>query len=360
MEVREHFYSDDPSRGPVDGKTTLAGVDYFFLGNGLVQAAVQVAPAEGATAVGLLIMDPERFGPKRAALTFDEAGGLARTAVSLSAGGRVHRAGGPRVRARWAAGGADPRVEVEWRSGGYRVTELFFVPDLRSARVMRRVTVSRTAAAPSRVRIETGAGGRTVATDLVLRAGRPQSVFLEYRLSRRGASPSVGLRPVDGPGEPAGTAAYWDATASFSSSDRVLDRFFAAAKTQLRAAVSASGRLDGGIWQYNLEWVRDQSLIALALAMSGQAALARTMFSRLLTELLDGRGATMDSGRFRPWQESEFDQNGVLLFALGSYLDWTGDRDLIADNWRRIERAAAFPLRPGFRHGPSGLLTNRR
>lgn len=26
MEVQEHFYSDDPSRGPVDGKTTLRGV----------------------------------------------------------------------------------------------------------------------------------------------------------------------------------------------------------------------------------------------------------------------------------------------------------------------------------------------
>ena len=29
METQEHFYSDDPSRGPVDGKTTLGGVDYF-------------------------------------------------------------------------------------------------------------------------------------------------------------------------------------------------------------------------------------------------------------------------------------------------------------------------------------------
>jgi hypothetical protein len=59
MEVAEHFYADDPSRGPVDGKTTLEGVDYFFLGNGLVQAAVQVTPAAGATPVGLLVMDPE-------------------------------------------------------------------------------------------------------------------------------------------------------------------------------------------------------------------------------------------------------------------------------------------------------------
>ena len=37
MEVKEHFYSDDPSRGPADGKTTLDGVEYFFLGNGRIQ-----------------------------------------------------------------------------------------------------------------------------------------------------------------------------------------------------------------------------------------------------------------------------------------------------------------------------------
>ncbi len=86
METEEHFYADDPSRGPADGKTTLEGVDYFFLGNGRIQAAVQVTRAEGATPVGLLIMDPERFGPKRAALTFDGSAGIAGTAVSILIG----------------------------------------------------------------------------------------------------------------------------------------------------------------------------------------------------------------------------------------------------------------------------------
>jgi hypothetical protein len=33
MEVAEHFYTDDPAQGPPDAKTTLDGVDYFFLGN---------------------------------------------------------------------------------------------------------------------------------------------------------------------------------------------------------------------------------------------------------------------------------------------------------------------------------------
>jgi len=360
MDVREHFYADDPSRGPLDGKTTLEGVDYFFLGNGLIQAAVQVAPAEGATPVGLLVMDPERLGPKRAALTFDGQAGLAATALSLTDGTGAYAARGSSVKARWLPQSDDPVVEVAWRSGPYRVLEHFFCPDARSARVFRRVTVSRSAPGASRIRLRAGLAGRPAEAGLSLRAGASRSVTFEYRLTRRAGRASVDARIADGRRGPAGCSSVWADTAFCRFSDPLLDRFFAAAKFQLRAAVSASGRLDGSIWQYNLEWVRDQAFIAMALAMCGQAAAARTMLARLLTDFVSNEGATMDSSRFRPWQESEFDQNGVLLFALASYLDWTGDRDLIGEHWKRIERTADFPLRPEFRHGPSGLLSNRR
>jgi hypothetical protein len=360
MEVREHFYADDPSRGPIDAKTTLEGVDYFFLGNGRIQAAVQVTPAEGATPAGLLVMDPERLGAKRAALTFDGALGLAPTAVSLIVRGTAHSARGGCVRARWLPGSVDPRVEVAWSGGRCRVTELFLCPDGRSARLLRRVTVSGPSSGPARVRLRTAAGRQAAEAALSLRHGVPKSAVFEYRLVRRGGRSSVAVRVVDDPGPVAGPGTAWAGAAACRFHDPLLDRFFAAAKFQLRAAVSSSGRLDGGVWQYNLEWVRDQAFIALALAMSGQAAVGRTMFARLLDEFIDDRGAAMDSSRFRPWEESEFDQNGVLLFALASYLDWTGDRGLVEDNWRKIELAADFPLRPAFRHGASGLLSNRR
>ena len=360
MEVAEHFYADDPARGPVDGKTTLDGVDYFFLGNGLIQAAVQVTPAEGATPVGLLVMDPERLGPKRAALTFDAGTGLRRTSLTLDDGRAVHAAQGSSVRARWVPRSADPRVEVAWRSGDLRVTEVFHCPDLGSPRLLRHVLVARSGKGASRVQLATGVRDRTIDAPLVIRAGAPASATLEYRLVRRGARPSVSVRLVEDPAEGRAPVPYWADAAFCRSSDPVLERFFAAAKFQLRAAVAASGRLDGSIWQYNLEWVRDQSFIAMALVLSGQTSLARTMLARLLTDFVSDEGATADSSRFRPWQESEFDQNGVLLFALGSYLDWTGDRSLIEDHWKRIELAADFPLRPEFRHAPSGLLANRR
>jgi hypothetical protein len=360
MEVAEHFYADDPSRGPVDSKTTLQGADYFFLGNGLIQAAVQVTLAEGATPAGLLVMDPEKLGPKRAALTFDPRDGIARTAMTLVEGRAVHAACGAGVRAGWLPRAAGPRVEVVWRSGGYRVRELFSCPDTDKARLLRRVTVSRSGPGRSAVKLRTGVAGREVEAELSLRPGAPGSAVFEYRLVRRGGCASVAVRTIDDPGERSSADFYWAGTALCRFSDPLLERFFAAAKFQLRAAVAWSGRLDGSVWQYNLEWVRDQSFIALALAMSGQASLARTMFRRLLAEFVDAEGATQDSSRFRPWPESEFDQNGVLLFALGAYVDWTGDRGLVEDHWRTIERVADFPLRPEFRHGPSGLLANRR
>src|SRR5512139_1499317 len=134
MDVREHFYADDPSRGPLDGKTTLEGVDYFFLGNGSIQAAVQVTPAEGATPVGLLVMDPERLGPKRAALTFDGRAGLSATALSLTDGTGAYAARGSSVGARWLPRSEEPVVEIAWRGGPYRVIECFFCADAGSAR----------------------------------------------------------------------------------------------------------------------------------------------------------------------------------------------------------------------------------
>ena len=360
MEVQEHFYADDPARGPADGKTTLRDVEYFFLGNGLIQAAVQVAPAGNATPVGLLIMDPDRLGPKRAALSFDRDAGIAATALSITDRGAVHAARAGSARARWLRGSRDPRVEVVWRSGRYHVTELFFCPDMKKARLLRLVTVTRSGGGASKVRLKTGLKGRTIDTGLTFRGRAAAPVVFEYRLAKRDGRAEVRVGLGSDPGARTPAAAYWETTAACSFHDPLLDRFFEASKFQLRAAVAASGRLDGGIWQYNLEWVRDQALIAVALAMSGQPEPARTILARLLADFVSEEGATLDSSRLRPLEESEVDQNGVLLFALESYLDWTGDEDLIRTCWDRIEKVAAFPLRREFRHVPSGLLVNRR
>jgi len=45
IDVQEHFYDDDPKKGHPDVRTRLKDVSYFFLGNELIQAAVQIAPS---------------------------------------------------------------------------------------------------------------------------------------------------------------------------------------------------------------------------------------------------------------------------------------------------------------------------
>ena len=90
MDVKEHFYTDDPQRGPADVKTALPGVEYFFIGNGHIQAAVQWDQSGEGTALALLVMHPCRFGPKRAALTFDPDVGLRTTMIRLRSDGESH------------------------------------------------------------------------------------------------------------------------------------------------------------------------------------------------------------------------------------------------------------------------------
>ena len=135
---------------------------------------------------------------------------------------------------------------------------------------------------------------------------------------------------------------------------------FRASRAQLPAAVSARGRLDGSIWQYNREWVRDQAFVALALTQLGARPLAATILRRLATEFVTPEGATLDSSEVRSRDDVELDQNGVLLYALGEHVAWTGDLALVADIWDRIVAIAEYPLRPEFRHEPSGMLSGSR
>jgi GH15 family glucan-1,4-alpha-glucosidase len=118
--------------------------------------------------------------------------------------------------------------------------------------------------------------------------------------------------------------------------------------------------MDGSIWQYNLEWVRDQAMVIKSLVMLGDFETSRTMLTRLFTEFVTDDGDTIDSGKTRPVEEIELDQNGALLHALKTYVDWSGDRSIVKELWSKIRATAEFPLKQVFRHEPSGLMHNRR
>ncbi|MBN2206805.1 MAG: hypothetical protein JW742_05325 [Candidatus Aminicenantes bacterium] len=360
MDVKEHVYADDPGCGHPDVRTDSAGTEYGFLGNGLIQAAVQISSDRAATPLGLLLMDPEVLGPKRSALSLDKARGLTATAVTIVAGRtRVGPTHG-RIRARWTEAGGLPAFEASWSAGDWRVTEAFQCPDRKTPRLIRTIRVRNASSAGRRLRVETGLLSKTLGRTLRVGAGEERVLLVAYALAGRSPRREARCAWTDSAVPAPSALRYWNGAARIAFHHARLDRLLAAARHQLPSVVARSGKVDGGIWQYNLEWVRDQALMAEALVSLGFASTGRTMLGRILGRSVSADGATFDSGRLRPPEESEFDQNGVLLSALDAYASWTGDLAFLRSWWPRIRALAEYPLQPAFRDPASGLLHNRR
>ena len=358
IDVKEHIYHDDPNIGHPDVRTELKNAAYFFLGNGLIQAAVQAAPGGDGTPVGLLIMDPERLRKKREALTMDERTGLDRTAVRIAEDGRLHRAEAGAFAAAWVEGRPVPTVGVRWLTAALAVEENFFCPDVSSPILAREVAITNRTKRRLRLRVETGVRAHLLEKSFSLEAGASKTISLHYVLcpERDEVMPAFGRKTASDKS----AAAFWGGLTRLSFGHKLLDRFFEASRAQLPAVISRAGRLDGAVWQYNREWLRDQAVVALALTMLGAHDRARTMFHRLLDKFVTAEGDTVDSSERRAPDEVELDQNGFLLYTLKDYVLWTGDREIVRKHWPKIVAAAEFPLREIFRHPASGLLANRR
>jgi hypothetical protein len=357
IEFSEHFYDDDPTDGHPDVRTRLADVSYFFLGNGRIQAAVQVVPAGEGTPLGLLVMDPDRLLKKREAAGFDPVRGLAGTLVRVETDEGEWRPRAGHVTATWDEWDGVPAVRASWQAGSFEVRETFFCPDRGTPRLARHVAVRDRSGRDTHASIRTNVKDSLAEVRLTIPASGEAVAGFLYVLDAQGATVRVEATCVTPDAEARG---YWNTTSRVSFGDALLDRVFRASLVQLPALVSSRGRMDGSLWQYTREWVRDQALNAVSLAMAGHCAIARTILQRLLAEFVTAEGATIDSGETRGHDEVELDQNGVLVYALHEYLRWTGDRALIEANWERIAAVMDYPLRPEFRHAPSGLLWNTR
>jgi hypothetical protein len=369
MEIEEHFYTDDPSIGHPDVRTRHPDTDYFFLGNGFIHAAVQVCRSGEATPIGLLLMNPDRLGPKRAALTCDPESGLENTMVSVRVGGSHFHPDPKNLHAEWEEPDGVPTVRVSWASGPVRVVERFFCPHHTRPHVARQVEVRLVEAShgdpgQKSIIIEVGfASPREVtfhpSDDRMVTATLIHEVRLPDDPKGEGR-PTVATWWAEDPGPSQEATDYWAGLTTFRSGDPDLDHLFQAARNHLPTAVDHQGRMDGSIWQYNLEWVRDQAHVAEALVRLGELEKARTMLARLLDQFVSPDGDTVDSGRRRPASDVELDQNGELLTALGTYVDWTGDLGLVESRWEKLRSLASFPFSYEFAHSPSGLLHNRR
>jgi hypothetical protein len=358
VDVAEHVYDDDPGSGHPDVRTRLAGANYFLLGNGLIQAAIQHAPRGEGTPLGLLIMDPDRLRRKRDALTMQPGSGLGTSVVHLVTATSDVSPSANALTVAWQTDAPVPSVVASWGGRGFTVQERFYCPSASRARLAREVTISNRATEPQVGWVRTGPAGSGVMPRFSVKPGARTRVWLVYDLDAAASAVRITVAatdPVD-----AEARAGWADLADVRFDEPVLDHLFRASRAQLPAAVSASGRMDGSIWQYNREWVRDQALIALALTQLGARTLAATILRRLATEFVTAEGATLDSSEVRGRDDVELDQNGVLLHVLAEYASWTGDIGLVGDLWDRITAIAEYPLRPEFRHGPSGLLSGSR
>jgi hypothetical protein len=357
IDFSEHVYDDDPRRGHPDVRTRLENAAYFFLGNGLVQGAVQFAPAGEGTPLALLVMDPERLGKKRDALSFDPTSGLEATSLRLAASGREGAARPDQLRVEWATHHGVPAVLARWCWNEHEVHELFYCADRTTARLVRRVTLGATRS-QREVRLRTGVRDRMIERRLSIPPRAEAHTWFVYTLDPLAKAVEIDATSHD----PLRSEAphYWSAGTRASFEHEMLDRMFNASRCQLPAVMSASGRVDASIWQYNREWVRDQALMALGLLRLGRRSEAATILERLLREFVTEDGATVDSSEVRSRDEVELDQNGVLLHALHQYVLWTDDLPLVSRAWDRVAAVAEYPLRPEFRHEPSGLLSNVR
>jgi len=358
IDVQEHFYDDDPSKGHPDVRTRLKDVSYFFLGNGCIQGVVQFAPGGEGTPVGLLIMNPEYLRKKRYALTFDPDSGLENTMVRIHSGNSFHILHAKNVNVGWQTEYPVPAVRAQWRTRDFGVTEHFYCPDRSQPMLVREVRIRNLKKIEIQARLETGILDRTFGHEFKLGSQEETMICLRYTLDRPGAQVRLDYALKHGANQEA--LEYWEKAAAVSFGLPLLDHYFNASSVQLPAVVSHSGKMDGSIWQYNREWVRDQAMVAVGLTVSGHHELARLILNRLLEEFVTDEGDTIDSSERRHPDEVELDQNGVLLYALKNYVLWSGDREIINKNWDKIMVTAEFPLKDVFRHQPSGLLFNRR
>jgi len=358
IDASEHEYFDDPRIGHPDVRTRLKNVAYFFLGNGLIQAAIQVAPAGEGSPLGLIIMNPEQLKPKRQSLTFEAETGFEKTMLHIINDARVFATGSGSLHAEWRKDWPVPAVQVKWGAGSFTVTETFFCPDRTNAIIVRVIEIQNQTDTDMAFLLKTGIPDREIQIPMQLAAGKTGTLSLQYELDSD--TNELVLEKLE-PGLPDALAVgYWDGTARVSFGNSLLDHYFDAARFQLPAVVSRSGRVDASIWQYNLEWVRDHLFMALGLILAGHHQTARVLLERLVRDFVSEEGDCIDSGARREPDEVELDQNGILVSVLKEYALWTGDLDLIERYWERIVKTIEFPLKSIFRHEPSGLFYNSR
>jgi hypothetical protein len=377
-----------------DYQSNNPATEYFFLGNGLIIAALQSSGVtESGTHCGVMLMSADRFCRKASTFLFHPERGLENTRLYVRINGRSYVPMPGLAHIRWEYPEDIPTLVIEWTADSCVISESFYCPYNEPA-LKRNIQVH-------------NKGERAVDVQVTLVLQPNLMLFDEYQVDRTGkmltaigyhrvrlfsdSEVSVGDRhlqfdfgtiPADGRRTVNAfltvdyerksfesksliamrdeTHTYWQTQTSFQSPHAGLNHLFRCSKSGMRSAVSRSGKMDGGIWQYNLEWVRDQSMVAVATCMTGQTDVAEALIRRMLEFSVDDEGGTVESSRFRPPATMELDQNGTLLYTIWTHWVWTGDDSIIRTFWEKIRKVADYVLRPDFYDPEIGLVKNSR
>lgn len=361
INIEEHVYFDDPKKGHPDVQTYLKDVSYFFLGNGLIQAAVQYAPSNVGSQYGLLIMDPDKLGAKRNSITLDEVTGIQNTMLSLINAYTGEDLICENLNASWSYDNNIPVAKICWESGSLKIIESFYCKNNKNPQLIRKILISNTSEKSINLTIKTGVPEHVLIRNNDLIKGSDNlELYIQYDLDIQRESlylKFVGKAKAEPDPE---ILEYWASIACLESGSDLINKLFKMSSCLLPSVISKNGKVDASIWQYNREWVRDHSYMAIGLILSGSISLARVVLHRLIKDFISDNGSPMDSSEERDYDEVELDQNGLLLSTIKTYYLWSGDLDFIRKNWKKIVLLADFPMKEVFYHKPSGMLYNRR
>ncbi len=282
-----------------DFETTLPDTDYFVLGSGSIQAAIQWSRHPGATPLGLVLSDPGHFARKWSSHLFHPEYGLGKTMLTLILNGKRYQPD-ETTQVVWFPGEI-PGVTALWQAGHSFVIERFWT-SIDEPVLIREITFE------SERQLETAEveialygnpalfseflgssyGLSARGYDTMLVSSHAEGTFHERTLTvplyRDGSVYRMAMMYSLGPDMPSVPLSqlkemeesYWMmAQARWTEQHpspllHEVERLFTASAMGLRAAVADSGRFDASIWQYGYEWSGDASNVAEALVYSGQ------------------------------------------------------------------------------------------
>jgi len=380
-----------------DFVTYHPGIEYFLLGNGDIQAVVQYSPRQDVekpqSFLGLTLMSSEHFARKWSTFLFHPEAGFGRTMVSVVLDGTQFSPEPKSFRSiDWKYVDDVPVVALRWNAGAVDVEEEFFVP-VAGGVLFRRVIATNNGATPVALKVNAGLVPNFVLFDDI--HTEEEAVvgngFHRVRLLTDGKNVTTSFRyymSVDkGTLLPAQTdqtlftyaiggdehklpksfsltqskaVEYWGEKTRLQSGNAILDHLFNIAKSGMKANIARSGKRDSGIWMYNMEWVRDDSLFTIGLVQAGFVEEAKIALTKMLERSVGTDGRTIESSRWFGYDYTELDQNGVLIFAMWTYLCWTGDEKFVRKYWKKLKLVADFPLQDIFWNKTAGMLRNKR